>query len=205
MAGSEISARQVKELREKTGVGMMDCKRALEETEGDVEQAIRTLRDRGMATVKKRQERTADQGVVESYLHIGKQIGAMVELNCETDFVARNSDFLEVAHLIALQIAAYNPRYLDRDSVPPEVIEGEKAEYLTQCKGGGKPEKVWDEMVEGLLEKYFQDVCLLEQPFVKDPSVTVGELIVQASARLGEKIEVRRFARFQVGEGLAEE
>lgn len=196
----KITARQVKELRDRTGAGMMDCKRVLEEAAGDTEKAVLLLHGKGLAGVKQRRERTADQGVIESYLHIGKQIGSLVELNCETDFVARNSEFLELAHLIALQIAACNPRYLDRDSVPQGVIESEKETQLARCEAEGKPEKVHDRMIAGMLEKYYQEVCLLEQPFVKDPSVSVNELLVQAQARIGEKLEVRRFARFQVGE-----
>jgi len=200
MAQQEISAAQVKELRTKTGAGMMDCKGALKECEGDLEAAVRLLRERGLAGAKKRQEKTADQGVVESYIHLGRQIGSLVELNCETDFVARNEQFLELAHLIALQIAAVNPQYLDRESVPDELVASEKAIYRAKCEADGKPEKVWDRIVEGMLDKFFQDVCLLEQPFVKDPSVTVGELVVQAAAKLGEKVQVRRFTRYQVGE-----
>jgi elongation factor Ts len=200
MAECEISAGQVKDLRTKTGAGMMDCKRALEESGGDVEKAVRILREQGLASAKKRQEKTAEQGVVESYIHLGRQIGALVELNCETDFVARNEEFLELAHLIALQIAAVNPAYLDRDSIPPEVVESERAIYRARCEGEGKPEKVWDRIIDGKLEKFYQDVCLLEQPFVKDPSVSVGELVTQAAAKLGEKLEVRRFTRYQVGQ-----
>jgi elongation factor Ts len=200
MAEQEISAAQVKELRTKTGAGMMDCKGALKECAGDLDAAVRLLRERGLASAKKRQEKTADQGVVESYIHLGRQIGSIVELNCETDFVARNEQVLELAHLIALQIAAVNPEYLDRESVPEELVASEKAIYRAKCEADGKPEKVWDRIVEGMLDKFFQDVCLLEQPFVKDPSVTVGELVVQAAAKLGEKVEIRRFTRYQVGE-----
>jgi len=199
MAECEISAGQVKDLRTKTGAGMMDCKRALEESAGDVDGAVRLLREKGLASAKKRQEKTADQGIIESYIHLGRQIGALVELNCETDFVARNDEFLELAHLIALQIAAVNQTYLDRDSVPPEVVESEKAIYRARCEKEGKPEKVWDRIIEGMLDKFFQDICLLEQPFVKDPSVSVGELVTQAAAKLGEKVEVSRFTRYQVG------
>ena len=200
MSGPEITAKQVKELRDKTGAGMMDCKHALAEVNGDMEKAVRHLREKGLAKAKKRQERTADQGIIESYLHIGKQIGSMVEINCETDFVARNEEFLELAHVVALQIAACNPAYLDRESVPAEIVEAEKEIYRARCKAEGKPEKVWDRIMSGMLEKYYQEVCLLEQPFVKDPSLTVAELVTQASATLGEKIEIRRFSRFQVGQ-----
>jgi len=205
MAEKDISAAQVKDLRTKTGAGMMDCKRALQECAGDFDAAVRALREKGLASAKKRQEKTADQGVIESYIHLGRQIGALVELNCETDFVARNEEFLELAHFIALQIAAVNPKYLDRDSVPPELVESEKAIYRAKAEAEGKPEKVLDRIVEGMLDKFFQEWCLLEQPFIKDPSVSVGELVTQSAAKLGEKVQVRRFERFQVGERTEEE
>jgi elongation factor Ts len=200
MAQCEISAGQVKELRSKTGAGMMDCKRALTDTGGDMEKALRLLREKGLASAKKRLQKTAEQGVIESYIHLGRQIGAIVELNCETDFVARNDEFLELAHFIALQIAACNPRYLDRESVPQELVDSETEIYRAKCEADGKPEKVWDRIVSGMLEKFYQDICLLEQPFVKDPSLTVSELVTQAAAKMGEKVEVSRFTRFQVGE-----
>jgi elongation factor Ts len=200
MAECEISAGQVKDLRTKTGAGMMECKKALQDSQGDLEKAIRILREKGLASAKKRQEKTTNQGIIEAYLHIGAQIGTLVELNCETDFVARNAEFVELAHLVALQIAACNAQYVDRESVPPEIVETEKEIYKARCEAEGKPEKVWDRIITGMLDKFFQDICLLEQPFVKDPSVSVGELITQASAKLGEKIELRRFTRYQVGE-----
>ncbi len=202
MAETGISAQQVKELRTKTGVGMMDCKKALAECGGDMDKAVRLLREKGLATAKKRQEKTADQGVIEAYLHIGQQIGSMVEINCETDFVARNAEFGELAHQVALHVAALKPQYLDRDSVPEETVASEKEIYRARCEVEGKPEKVWDRIISGMLDKYFQDVCLLEQPFVKDPSKTVADLINEAAAKMGEKIEVRRFIRYQVGEEL---
>ncbi len=200
MAECEISAAQVKELRTRTGAGMMDCKKALQDSSGDLEQAIKLLREKGLATAKKRQEKTADQGIIESYIHLGRQIGALVELNCETDFVARNDEFLELAHLIALQIAACNAVYIDRDSVPGEIVAAEKEIYRARCEAEGKPEKVWDRIIDGMLDKFFQDVCLMEQPFIKDPSVSVADLVTQASAKMGEKIEVGGFTRYQVGE-----
>jgi elongation factor Ts len=202
MAETEISAQQVKELRVKTGVGMMDCKKALSECGGDMEKAIRLLREKGLATAKKRQEKIAEQGIVEAYLHIGQQIGSMVEINCETDFVARNAEFCELAHQVALHVAALKPLYLDRDSVPEDIVASEKEIYRARCEAEGKPEKVWDRIVTGMLDKYFQDICLMEQPFVKDPSKTVSDLINEAAAKMGEKIEVRRFIRYQVGEEL---
>jgi elongation factor Ts len=195
-----ISAKQVKELREKSGAGMMDCKRALEDAEGDTEKAVRMLREKGLARVKQRDDREVEQGVIESYLHIGRQIGALVELNCETDFVARNEEFLELAHLVALQIAACNPLYLDRESVPGEVTDSKKDIYRELCVADGRPEKEHDRVIDGMLDKYYQEVCLLEQPFVKDPSESVGELLAQTSAKVGEKLAIRRFSRFQVGE-----
>jgi len=196
----EISAGQVKELREKTGAGMMDCKHALEETGGNIDKAVLSLRKKGLASVKKREEKTADQGVVESYLHIGKQIGSLIELNCETDYVARNSEFLELAHMIALQVAACNPMYLDRDSVPADVVESKKKSCRAESEGDGKPEKVMDQIVEGRLDKFYQEECLIEQPYVKDPSLSVGDLLAEASGKLGEKLAIRRYGRFQVGE-----
>lgn len=202
MAEREISAREVKELRTKTGAGMMDCKRALTEAEGDLDTAVRLLREKGLASAKKRQEKTAEQGVIDSYLHIGQQIGALVEINCETDFVARNGEFLEMAHQVSLHIVALNPKYLDRESVPDEVVTAEKEIYRARCEADGKPEKVWDRIINGMLDKYFQEICLLEQPFVKDPSMTVGEMITQVGAKLGEKVEIRRFIRYQVGEKI---
>ena len=200
MSKAEINARQVKELRERTGAGMMDCKRALEESGGDAEEAVRILWEKGLASVKKRQERTAGQGVVESYIHIGRQIGALVEINCETDFVARNEEFLALAHEVALQVAACNPQYLDRSSVPPEVLEVERNECLFRCSTDGGTGQATDHTVEEMLEKYYQEVCLLEQPYVKDPSLSIADLLARASARLGEKLEISRFSRFQVGE-----
>lgn len=202
---TRITADQVKELREKTGVGMMDCKRALEEACGDAEKAVRILREKGLAIQKKRQERSADQGVIEAYLHIGKQIGSLVELNCETDFVARNEEFTELAHLVALQVAACNPKYLDRESVPFEVADAASAAYREQCEAEGRPRKAHEEIVSGMLEKLFQEICLLEQPFVKDPSISVEELMAQVSGRLGEKLAIRRFERFQIGADQGEE
>ncbi len=195
MAEGNVSAQQVKELREKTGAGMMDCKKALQECGGDMDAAVGILREKGFESVQKRQEKVTEQGVVESYLHIGKQIGALVEINCETDFVARNEEFLELAHEVAMQIAACNPTYLDRESVPADVVGAETEKYERET---GKASS--DEEVQGLLDKFFGEHCLLEQPFVRDASLTVSELVGLASAKLGEKLRLRRFARFQVGE-----
>lgn len=200
MSESQITSGQVRELREQTGVGVMDCKRALEEASGDMEKAARLLRDRGLASARKRQEKAAEQGVIESYLHIGQQIGSLVEINCETDFVARNSDFLELAHLVALQIAACNPFYIDREAVPAAAVEAERKRFAERCADEGRPESEREDATGEMLEKYYQEACLMEQPFVKEPSVTVGELLTQASAKVGEKLVVRRFIRFQVDE-----
>jgi elongation factor Ts len=196
----KISPKQIKGLRDKTGAGMMDCKRALEDAAGDAEKAVLLLREKGLARVKQRSERTVEQGIIECYIHIGRQIGALVELNCETDFVARNAEFLELAHLVAMQIAACNPLYLDRESVPQDVVESKKEIYRDCCVADDKPEKEHDRIVLETLEKYFQEVCLLQQPFVKNPSESVGELLAQTSAKVGEKLVIRRFSRFQVGE-----
>lgn len=200
---NEISAKQVKELRDKTAAGMMDCKKALAEAGGDLEKAIEWLREKGVVKAKKREGRTANQGIVDSYLHTGGQIGAMIELNCETDFVARNADFIELAHQVLLHIAAMNPLYLAREDVPEEVVASEKKIYETRCKEEGKPEKIWDKITEGMLNKFYQDVCLLEQSFVKEPEVTIGQLVTATGAKVGEKVEIRRFVRWQVGEELS--
>ncbi len=201
----KISALEVKTLRSKTGAGMMDCKRALEESCGDLDEAIRILREKGLAKAKQRSSRVANQGVVESYIHIGQQVGSIVELNCETDFVARNSDFLELAHQIAMHVVACDPQYLDRDSVPQEVLEAEKDIYRAQAESEGKPEKVIDRIVEGKLEKFYEDYCLLKQPFAKDASFSVEQVIMEKTSQLGENLKVRRYCRFRVGEDSTEE
>ncbi len=195
-----ISAGRVKELRDKTGAGMMDCKKALTECGGDIDKAMQVLKEKGFDSIQKRQDRAAAQGVVECYKHIGQQIGSMVQLNCETDFVARNAEFLDLAHLVALQVAACNPQYIDRRAVPAEVVSAKRAEIEEECRAQGKPEKVWDQIISGTMDKFYQDICLVEQPFVKDPSITVGELVNQVAARVGEKVEIYRFTRYQVGE-----
>lgn len=202
---AEISASVVKELREKTGAGMMECKKALEATGGDMEKAIVFLREKGMATAQKKSGRTAKEGVVASYIHAGGKIGVIVELNCETDFVARNEAFQALAKDIAMQVAAVKPLYVNREEVPADVLQKEKEIYLTQAKTSGKPEKVWDKIVEGKLEKFYEEVCLYDQPFIKDPNVKIKDLIVQAVSKIGENIQIRRFARFQVGEEIGGE
>jgi elongation factor Ts len=194
-----ISADMVKELREKTGAGMMDCKRALSETEGDIEKAIDYLRQKGLSDAAKRTGRTASEGVIGSYIHPGGKIGVLVEVNCESDFVARTEEFQLLVKDLAMHVAASNPLYLRREDVPGEAIAREKNIYEVQAKEGGKPEKIVERIVQGKLEKFFQDVCLLEQPFVKDPDISVNQRVSSIIAKLGENIVVRRFQRFQLG------
>ena len=200
----EISANMVKDLREKTGAGMMDCKKALAEAEGNFEKAVDYLRQKGLATAAKRAGRVASEGQIGSYVHAGGKIGVMVEVNCETDFVAKTDDFQVFAKDIAMHIAASSPLYIQRENVPPEVLERERGIYRVQARETGKPEKIIEKIVDGKLEKYFGEVCLLEQPFIKDPDMTVQDLLNGLIGKLGEKIEVRRFSRFQVGEGIAQ-
>lgn len=200
----EITSAMVKELREKTGAGMMDCKKALTETGGDLDQAVDFLRKKGLGAAEKKAARVAAEGIVDSYIHAGGKVGVLVEANCETDFVAKTDEFREFVHDVALQIAAMNPRYVSKEDVPAEVIEHEKEILREQAKGEGKPAHIIDKMVEGRLEKFYKEVCLLEQTFVKDPEgkLTIGKLLTEKVAKIGEKITVRRFVRFQMGEGL---
>jgi elongation factor Ts len=197
---SEVTAEQVRTLREKTGAGFMDCKRALAENQGDLDQAMQFLREKGLAAAAKKSTRTASEGMVTSYIHAGGKIGVLVEVNCETDFVARTDEFQGLVKDLAMQIAASSPQYVRREEVPEDKIESEKKIYRVQASESGKPEKVIEKMVEGKLVKFFADVCLLEQPYIKDPSRTVGQLVTDAIAKIGENIIVRRFARFQLGE-----
>nr|WP_290669091.1 translation elongation factor Ts [Ardenticatena sp.] len=197
---AEITTAMVKELRERTGAGILECKKVLQETDGDMDKAIELLRERGIAKAAKKAHRVAMQGVITSYIHAGNQIGAMVELNCETDFVARTPQFQELAYNIAMQIAATSPQYVSREDVPAEVIEKEKAILMEQARQEGRPEHILERIVEGRLDKFFQEVCLLEQPYIRDQSVTIQDLIKQHIAQLGENIVVRRFCRMAVGE-----
>jgi elongation factor Ts len=197
-----ISAGLVKELREKCGVGMMDCKRALEETNGDIDEAVKLLRKKGMASADKKAARAANEGLVDSYIHMGGKIGVLVEINCETDFVARNEEFKSFVHDVAMQIAASSPRYVDREEIPQEVLDSELEIYTDQAKQSGKPEQVWAKIAEGKLQKWFETVVLLEQPFVKEPAKTIDQLRRELVGKIGENVEVRRFARFQLGEEL---
>ena len=199
---AEVTAAAVKELREKTGAGMMDCKKALTETGGDMEKAIDWLRAQGLSAAAKKAGRVASEGLVGSYIHGNGRIGVLVEVNCETDFVARNDDFQQLVRDIAMHIAAAAPLYVRREEVEPEVLERELAVYREQLKEQGKPEKIWDKILEGRKEKFLKEICLLEQEFVKNPDVTVQEMINQAIATIGENISVRRFARFVLGEGI---
>jgi elongation factor Ts len=199
----EVSANMVKELREKTGAGMMDCKKALSETGGDFQKALDYLRQKGLATAAKRAGRVASEGRVGSYIHAGGKIGVMVEVNCETDFVAKTDDFQAFAKDVAMHIAASNPAYIRREEVTEEVLEREKEIYRAQARDAKKPEKVMEKIVEGKLEKFYSEVCLLEQAFVKDPDITIQDLLNGLIGKLGEKVEIRRFTRYQVGEGTA--
>ena len=197
-----FTAQDVKVLRERTGCGMMDCKNALVETNGDMEKAIDFLREKGMAKAAKKAGRIAAEGIVDSYIHMGGKIGVLLELNCETDFVARGEQFKELSHDICLHIAAANPSYLTKEEVPAEVIEREKAVLKAQALEEGKPAQIVEKMVEGRIKSFYDDNCLLNQKFVKDPSKTIEQLVVEATATIGEKIAIRRFVRFEMGEGL---
>jgi elongation factor Ts len=197
---AEISAKDVKELRDRTGAGMMECKGALNEAGGDMERAIDILRAKGAAKAAKRAERETKEGAVGSYIHMGGKIGVLVEVGCETDFVARNADFQSLVRDIAMHIAAASPVAVRREDFPADLVERERAVYLEQTRESGKPEQIWNRIVDGKLEKFYAEQALLEQPFVKNPDITVGQLVTDASARTGEKIEVRRFARFALGE-----
>ena len=196
----EISASQVKELRDKTGVGIMDCKLALKESKGDVNQAVDFLRKKGIATAKKRGGRRTSEGLVQSYIHAGGKIGVLVEVNSETDFYAKTDDFAEFTKDIAMQIAATNPISVDREGIPPETLKKEMDIYATQAKESGKPEKVIEKIVEGKMKKFYSEVCLIEQAFVKNPDISIQDLVNDLMAKTGENIIISRFARFQLGE-----
>jgi elongation factor Ts len=192
----------VKELRIKTNAGMMDCKEALQESGGDFEKAVEYLRKKGLSAATKRSSKAAKDGVVASYIHMQGKIGVMVEVNCETDFVARTEDFQTMARDIAMHVAASNPLYVGSEDVPESVLEKEKAIYQEQAQTEGKPEKIWDRIVQGKLKKYYEEVCLLNQKFVKDMDITVETLVNNMIAKTGENILVRRFVRFQLGEDI---
>ncbi len=197
-----ISASMVKELREITGAGMMDCKKALIETNGNMEKAVEYLREKGLSQAAKKAGRIASEGLVSSYIHMGGRIGVLVEVNCETDFVAKTEKFQEFVKNIAMQITAAKPEYVRKEEVPQEIIEKEKAILRAQALNEGKPEKIVDKMVEGRIEKYYKEICLLEQPYIKDGDKSVGTLLNETIAEIGENINIRRFVRYELGEGL---
>lgn len=197
---AQITAAKVRELRERTGIGMMDCKKALAETGGDMEKAVEHLRKQGMSAVEKRSGRDAKDGLINSYIHPGSRLGVLLEVNCETDFVARTDDFREFTRDVAMHIAAEQPLAVSREEIDQAVVDKEKEIYLEQARNEGKPEQIAERIVTGRLDKFFQDVCLMEQAFVKDPDKTIEDLVTEQTARIGEKITIRRFACFRLGE-----
>ncbi len=199
----EISIELVKDLRQRTGAGVIDCKAALQEAQGNMEAAIDYLRRKGLATAAKKAGRIATDGLVSSYIHAGGKMGVLVEINCETDFVAKTEDFQTFVKNIAMHIAAANPQYIRREEIPEEALERERAIYRTQAQDSGKPQKVIDKIVEGKMERFYSEVCLLEQTYVRDSDLTIKELLDAMIAKIGENITIRRFARFQLGEGLS--
>ncbi len=199
---ANFTSKDVMELRTRTNTGMMDCKRALEEADGNMEKAIEILREKGLATAAKKSGRIASEGIVDSYIHLGGKVGVLVEVNCETDFVARGEKFKELVHDIALQIAAAKPEYVNTADVPADELNHEKEILTAQARNEGKPEKIIEKMVEGRIKNFYKEKCLLEQDFVKDSSKTIGALINEAIGQIGEKITVRRFVRYEMGEGL---
>jgi elongation factor Ts len=198
----DITSAMVKKLRDKTGAGMMDCKEALTVAGGNFDDAIDNLRKKGMAAATKRSSKAAKEGMVASYIHMGGRIGVLVEVNCETDFVAKTADFQNMAKDLAMHVAAANPLYLRSEDIPVEALEREKEIYRSQASQEGKPEKIWEKILEGKLKKYYEDVCFLEQKFVKNQDITIGTLVKDMMAKTGENIIIRRFARFQLGEEL---
>lgn len=199
-----FSAKDVGDLRQRTGVGMMDCKKALQETNGDIEKAIEWLRENGLAKAAKKSGRIASQGIVDSYIHLGGRIGVIVEVNCETDFVARSDQFKGLVHDIAMQIAAAKPLFVSKSEVPSDAVEAERKILLAEAKNepNPKPEAILIKIVEGKINKYYKEVCLMDQPFVKDPDKTIEQIVVEAIGTIGEKISIRRFVRYEMGEGL---
>ncbi|RME66225.1 MAG: translation elongation factor Ts [Caldilineae bacterium] len=194
-----ITTAMIKELREATGAGVLDCKKALAEADGNFDKAVEYLREKGLSAAAKKADRAANEGLIGVYVHPGSRVAGMVEVNCETDFVARTDEFQALAKDLAMQVVAARPEYVSREEVPADVIEKEKAIYRAQAAEGGKPDHIVERIVEGKLEKWYSEVCLLEQPFIKDPDVTIQQLLVQSIASLGENIQVRRFARLEVG------
>jgi elongation factor Ts len=201
----EITAGQVKELREKTGAGMMDCKKALKEMGGDVDKAVEHLRKSGILKAAKKAERATGEGIIASYVHAGSKLAVLVEINCETDFAARSDQFIAFAKDVAMHVAAQSPMVVAREELPPDVLDKEREIYREQALKDGKPEKIVDKIVDGRIEKYYSEVCLLEQPFVKDTDITIQDLITQTVATLGENIRIKRFVRMKLGETHASE
>ena len=201
----EISAKAVQELRASTGAGIMDCKKALAESEGNLEKAIEILRKKGLAAATKKSGRVTSEGAVASYIHGGGKLGVLLEVNCETDFVARTDVFQQMVKDVSMHIAAANPLYLKRENVPAELIEKEREIYRAQFEGSNKPANVIEKIVDGKIDKYYSEVCLYEQPFVKDPDKTIQQLVTDTVAKLGENLNIRRFARFVLGEGIEKE
>lgn len=199
---AEVTAALVKELRERTGAGMMDCKKALTEVGGNMDKAIDFLREKGLAAAAKKEGRIAAEGIVEAYIHGGGRIGVMLEINCETDFVGKTEEFKQFARDIALHIAAAKPLYLVKEEVPVDVLQHEKDILKAQALNEGKPEKIVEKMVEGRIEKYYKEVCLMEQAFVKDPDKSINDVVLEKTAKIGERIVIRRFTRYEMGEGI---
>jgi elongation factor Ts len=195
-----ITAEQVKQLRDQTGAGMMECKKALSEASGDVDKAVELLRKAGMAQAEKRSGRAASEGLVDAYIHAGNRVGVLIEVNCETDFVARTAEFATLVRNLAMQVCAAGADFVRREEVPAERVQKEREIYRAQLEGQGKPANILDKIVEGKLAKFYSEVCLLEQPYIKDDKISVGELVKQASSKTGENIVVRRFARFRLGQ-----
>lgn len=196
----EISAKLVKELRDLTGAGMMDCKKALTESDGDLEKAVAFLRKQGLSKAAKKADRTANEGLIYSYIHPGNKLGVLVEINCETDFVARTDDFQNFVKDIAMQIAAASPLVVERGDLDPDLVEKEKEIYRTQALNEGRPDKILEKIVDGRIEKYYQEVALLDQPFIKDQDLTVKDLLTNAVSKMGENIKIKRFVRYRLGE-----
>ncbi len=197
-----ISASDVKTLREMTGVGMMDCKKALTEANGNLDRAVEILREKGIASASKKGGRIAAEGIVESYIHMGGKIGVLIEVNCETDFVAKTPEFKSFVRDVAMHVAAANPQYLSREEVPADVLEKEREILRAQARNEGKPEKIIERMVEGRVEKFYKDNCLLDQQFVKDPDMTIAQYVTDRIQKTGENVKIRRFVRYEMGEGL---
>lgn len=195
-----ITTEMIKELRAATGAGVLDCKKALQETDGDFDRAVEFLRQKGLAAAAKKADREANEGMIGSYIHMGARIAALIEVNCETDFVARTDDFQELVKDLAMQVVAAKPLYVSRDQVPSDILEHERSIYRAQMADSGKPEHILDRIIDGKMNKFYEEVCLLEQPFIKDGGTTVGDLVTQSIARLGENIVVRRFVRYELGQ-----